>query len=89
MLRALRPVLLALLMAALVGFAIGTWSRLRFERPVRYLVEMQGVDDAAAVRKLQPMTLQSWRFTQATSATPSRAFARRASTKNRSESRLT
>ena len=35
--RVLRRLLLALLFALLVGFAVGTVLRLRFERPVQYL----------------------------------------------------
>jgi hypothetical protein len=34
---ALRGILLALLGALIAGFVAGTWLRLRFERPVRYL----------------------------------------------------
>ena len=33
----LRRVLLALLLSLLVGLAIGTWLRLRLERPVYYI----------------------------------------------------
>jgi hypothetical protein len=33
----LRRLLLALLVSLLVGFAVGTWLRMRLERPVRYL----------------------------------------------------
>jgi hypothetical protein len=35
--RMLKRVLLALLFSLLLGFAIGTWLRLRLERPVVYM----------------------------------------------------
>ncbi len=35
--RALRAVLIAVLISLALGFAIGTWIRLQLERPVYYL----------------------------------------------------
>jgi hypothetical protein len=45
----LRSLLLALLFSLLLGLVIGTWLRLRMERPVRYFVTTDAVPDRSGV----------------------------------------
>ncbi len=74
--RLLRKLLLALLLSLGIGLLIGTWIRLRLERPVRYI----GSHPPAAAPYFRPV--------HSTSGTPARAFSSRAITKSRSESRF-
>ena len=70
-----RLVWIPLAAALVTGLAIGTCARRRAERPTIVIVE------AARQPRSRP--------THATSATPARAFASRASVNSRSDSRFT
>ena len=49
----LRRVLLALLLSLLVGLAIGTWLRLRLERPVYYIGAAEPPGGAELLRPIR------------------------------------
>ena len=46
--KAVRMLLLALLLSLLLGLAIGTWIRLRLERPDRYIGRSEAIEPALA-----------------------------------------
>jgi len=83
----LRHILLMLLLSLLIGFMIGTIIRMRLAGPEFYMSAVDersgagSTGDGAAQPELRPL--------HSTSGTPARAFSSRASTKSRSDSRLT